>query len=399
MSAMSALLENPKIHAPIPRLPVLGWNTLGGSRHATIPCVLEHPAIQFTTSGRASILLALEILGIKAGDRVLVPTYHCPTMVAPIVALGAEPVFYPINTLGSIDFDWLKQQDLTHVRVILAAHFFGLPQPMRALRLWCDANQIALIEDCAHALFGSSEGQPIGQWGDLAIASLTKFLPVTEGGCLTINMSKAKMPAQTQPGAVRQIKAAIDMIHLGTMFKRFYGLNTALAGTFSLVHAPRKTLRNIRTPSESASVNVEDSPEGFSIDVALSHQALTAPCRWLAENSPRARIVEQRRKHFMAFIDAFSDHLSVWPLIKHLPEDCAPYVFPLWVANPDPGYIALREMGIPLSRWDRPWHNVPEISGDQGSLWSHHILQLPCHQDLSPEDLDILVREIRRAYH
>ncbi|WP_186293402.1 DegT/DnrJ/EryC1/StrS family aminotransferase [Chitinimonas sp. BJB300] len=395
---MSASIENQKVRPPIPRLPVLGWNTLEGARHSTIPCILEHAAIKFTTSGRASILLALEMLGIKAGDKVLVPTYHCPTMVAPIVALGAKPVFYPINAVGGIDFDWLAQQDLLNIRVILAAHFFGLPQPMGDLRHWCDTHQIILIEDCAHALFGSTEGRPIGSWGDLAIASLSKFLPVTEGGCLTINIPSTNMPAQTRTGVLRQIKAAIDIVHLGTIFKRFYGLNTALAGTFSLVNTPRKKLRNIRSTNETTSAGV-DNLEGFSIDVPLSHQALTLPCRWLAKHSPRARIVEQRRKHFALFLKAFADHPNVRPLVKSLPENCAPYVFPLWVADPDPGYLALREMGIPLSRWDRPWPNVPIIAGDQGGLWSHHILQLPCHQDLSPEDMGILVREIRRAYH
>lgn len=397
LATMPLTAQQAKIPAPIPRLPVLGWSTLRGRRRSPMPCLLEHPGVQFTTSGRASILLALEMLDIRAGDRVLVPTYHCPTMVAPVVALGAQPLFYPISASGAPALDWIAAQDLRGVRALLAAHFFGLPQPMQRLRAWCDQHGIALIEDCAHALFGSSEGRPIGSWGDLAIASLTKFLPVPEGGCLTVNGRTLALPQQSAAGAVSQIKAAVDMVQVGTMFRRFRGLNTALGGLFTLLNAPRKTLRRSRQ-SEAEPASGSDSLEGFSIDMALSHRALTSAATWVARQSPRERIVEGRRDNFRRLLAAFAEHPHLRPLFRSLPDDCAPYVFPLWVDQPDPGYQALREAGVPLSRWDRPWHDVPSLAGDQGLAWSHHVLQLPCHQDLQAEEIAVLVEEISRVY-
>ncbi len=118
-----------------------------------MPCLLDSPRLSFTTSGRAAIALALQALGVGSGDRVLVPTYHCPTMVAPAVHVGARPVFYPLRSSGA-DLAFLEALDLTGVRAILATHYFGLPQPMAELRRFCDRKGIALIEDCAHALFG-----------------------------------------------------------------------------------------------------------------------------------------------------------------------------------------------------------------------------------------------------
>ena len=147
---------------PVPRLPVLDWNIFSGARSSPTPCLLAHPKATFTNSGRASILLALEMLGVGRDDKVLVPTYHCPTMGAPIVARAAKPFFYPLDGNGAPRLDWIRQQNLQGVRAILVAHFFGLPQPLAAIRQWCDEQGIRLIEDCAHALFGRTDGRAIG---------------------------------------------------------------------------------------------------------------------------------------------------------------------------------------------------------------------------------------------
>ena len=114
----------------VPRLPVLDWNTFSGIRLSTTPCLLAHRQTEFTNSGRASILLALEMMGVGRGDKILVPTYHCPTMIAPIVARGAEPVFYPLDEQGAPKLDWIKQHGTEGVKAILVAHFFGLPQAL-----------------------------------------------------------------------------------------------------------------------------------------------------------------------------------------------------------------------------------------------------------------------------
>ena len=166
-----------------PRLPTLGWATFAAAKQATVPCILDHPVTVYTSSGRAAIALALRELRIGRGDRVLVPTYHCPTMIAPVAASGATPLFFPIDAGGTPRIESLAtNDDLSGVRAMIAAHYFGLPQPMARIRRFCDERNIALIEDCAHAMFGQADGRPVGSWGDYAIASLTKFLPTTEGG-------------------------------------------------------------------------------------------------------------------------------------------------------------------------------------------------------------------------
>jgi hypothetical protein len=98
---------------PLPKLPVFGWHSLQGGP-SPLPSLLDLPRLNYTTSGRASILLALQALGVGPGQAVLLPTYHCPSMVAPVTHLGATPVFYPIDEQGTPLLQSLQQQD--HLR-------------------------------------------------------------------------------------------------------------------------------------------------------------------------------------------------------------------------------------------------------------------------------------------
>jgi dTDP-4-amino-4,6-dideoxygalactose transaminase len=354
--------------------------------------MLDLPGLHYTTSGRASILLALEVLGLGAGDAMLLPTYHCPTMVAPAVHLGVAPVVYPIGATGAPVLEWLESQDLSRVRAMLVAHFFGVPQPMHAIRQWCTDRGIALIEDCAHALFGRSEGRPVGTWGDMAIGSLVKFLPVSEGGCLVLN-GGGQLAALHARGMVANFKSVLDIAETGAAHRRLPGLNNLISGSTSGLRALRGARPGARSmaldagPATAAHLHPPSPDHG--IDPRLAHAGLAGPCRWLGRRLPRQRIVNQRLENFERLRQGFQGCRVVHPLLaEELPVDCAPYVFPLWVDQPDPGYAELRRLGMPVYRWDRQWPGTPNLHGDFGGPWSHHVLQLACHQDLSPSQIE-----------
>jgi perosamine synthetase len=380
---------------PIPRLPVFDWGTFTGSSASATPCLLTHPSVQFTVSGRASILLALEMIKVGPGDKVLMPTYHCTTMIAPVVALGAQSIFYPINSVGGPDLRWIQQHFSKDVRAILVAHFFGLPQSLAEIRHWCDQQGVILIEDCAHALFGLSSERAVGQWGDLAIASLTKFLPVPEGGCLVKNHAYLPRPLLRRTSFKCQLKAGYDIVHAGVIHGRLAGLGMLINGASKL----RGIFRAKQAGRPVSQGPPMDAPnDGLGIDVGQAHLELTAASHWIALRAPRARIVDRRRGNYLFFSQMLSEVAGMHPLLPKLPDHCAPYVFPLWVEQPDPGYAELRRLEFPVSRWDRLWPSVTQIDGDVGVNWSHHVLQLACHQDLTTSDLQRMVAILKRIY-
>lgn len=396
----------------------MGWQTFRGAREARLPSLLDHPRHQLTTSGRAAILLALECVGVGPDDVVLVPTYHCPTMVAPVLTLGARAVFYPIDEAGAPRLDWLEAHAPHQAKAMLATHYFGLPQPMEANRSWCDRHGIALIEDCAHAMFGRSGTRAVGAWGDVAIASLTKFFPAPEGGILALNRAELQLPSLTPVPLIQQVKAAADILHMGASHDRLTGLNGLIRGVFALrgllrrppgskiktfdsgADAGTSTSTTASTGSSNAGFDADDAVDANMslIDLPLSHRALTRASAWVSTEVPRHRIVQARRRHYEYLLQALRGSEGFRPLMPQLPADSAPYVFPLWVRTPDPGYLEMRRLGVPVSRWDRLWPGVPTLDGDAGVPWSHHVLQLACHQDLSDQELDAIVAQVRRLY-
>lgn len=380
----------------IPARPVLGWRTFSGSRNASSPCMLDLRHKSYTTSGRAAILLALEALHIGRGDRVLVPTYHCPSMISPLVALGAEPCFYAIGEDGQPLLDSPNRPSLRGVKAALVTHFFGLPQPMAVHRRWCDEHGIALVEDCAHALFGYSDDQPVGTWGDAAIGSLTKFLPVCEGGCLVFNRPGLSLPRLDAASAMINAKAALDMIEMGAKHGRLSGIGALAMVTLKGLRAIRQRRLGvpvIAEPEAGAWTNGD-----YRIDRTLAHRDISAPCRWTADGAPRDRNARLRRRHFENYAFAFAGRLNLRPLPLALAPHSGPYVFPLWVDEPDPGYAELRRLKAPVLRWNRRWPDVPRIEGDQGAAWSHHVLQLACHQDMTDADRTSVVESMVRVY-
>jgi len=373
-----------------PRLPVLGWSAFAGERAAPTRGVLSNPYRRYTTSGRAAIALALRVLGIGSGDKVLVPTYHCPTMITPVVRTGAQPMFYPITASGEVDLGWLQRAALAGVRVMLATHYFGIPQPMSGVRAFCDAHRLALIEDCAHAFFGMSEGAPVGSWGDFAIASLPKFFPVPEGG-LILSATHPLTGLELAPCSWRdEIKAAVDAIEIGVNHDCFPGLNTILGGVFGLKNWLRRRGHPTDAPADRGRENAKAAVE-FRLDSLRSVVA----ARWIANSVHQSRIVGHRRRNYAALASRLSRIDGARVLRADLPDTATPYVFPLYVDNPAASYQRLRSAGIPLFRWDEVWPGTPVLDGDHGLDWAQRVFQIGCHQDLSLHDIETIATTVR----
>jgi len=358
-----------------PTRPTFGWDNLGGDRAAGLPAVDDLPHARLLTSGRAALFAACKALGVQPGDGVLAPSYHCPTLVAPLRAAGATVQFYPLDADGLPALEAIKPAPGT--KALVVAQLFGLPRSLATVRAWCDARGIALVEDCAHSFFGQAGERPVGHWGDLTTASVSKFFPVSEGGLLA---SARPLPPQAlQPaGARQQLKACVDLLERGSAQGRLTGLNTALAALFRLKNGPP------RAPSAGTPRQPSEAEMMAECDLARSEQAPPALTHRLFQ-LPRARIVARRRAHYETLFKLTQHLPGARPLMGALPAQAAPYVMPLWVDDAglaETVYAALRAAGCAVFRWDRVWPGVPDFPGDHGARWRTQVLQLLCHQDL-----------------
>lgn len=358
-----------------PTRPTFGWDNLGGARAAGLPALDDLPHTRLLTSGRAALFAAMKALGVQPRDVVLAPSYHCPTLVAPLRAAGAVVQFYPLGADGLPALDSINPAPRT--KALVVAQLFGLPHSLAVVRGWCDAHGIALVEDCAHSFFGQAGERPVGHWGNLATASVSKFFPVMEGGLLA---SARPLPAQAlQPaGTKQQAKAWVDLLERGSEQGRLTGVNTALGALFRLKNGPP------RPPSTGTPRETSEAEMMADCDLARSEQAPPALTRSLL-GLPRQRIVARRRAHYETLHRLAQKLPGARPLFAALPAHTAPYVMPLWVDNADradAAYAALRATGCAVFRWDRVWPGVPDFPDDHGARWRRQVLQLLCHQDL-----------------
>ena len=362
----------------VPRGPVLDWASLGSAGSADIPALSDIGHTLLTTSGRAALYQALVASALPVGGRVLVPTYHCPTMVAPVLSAGGRAVFYPIDGGGLPNLDLIPAEAAETAHAMVVAHFFGRTQSLLAVRRWCDDRRIVLIEDCAHSFFGMAGDRPVGQWGDYAVASLTKFFPVPEAGLLVSATRPLPQPLARQ-GAKAQIKGVVDVFEQSQRARRLQGMGSALNWVFRMKNARR---------GAGGSKGLAGSPPDLmqGCDMARVQQAPLAISRWLYLHAARSRIVALRRAHHEQLRSALQHAVGAKVLFNSA-NGGAPYALALWVDKPEPVYEGLRARGMPVARWDRFWHGTPALAGDQGAEWRTHVLQLLCHQDLKTEEV------------
>lgn len=382
--------------APLPKGPVLGWRSLAGARAAPLPWVGSLTHCQPTTSGRAALYQALKLLALPPQRTVLVPTYHCPTMVAPVLCAGLRPDFVAIDAQGLPRLDLLAPAQVQAAGAIIVPHYFGIVRDLTPVRRWCDTHGIALIEDCAHALFGTAAGTAVGRWGDYATASISKFLPVSEMGLL----ASARHPvqhAQQPPGLRAQLKGAVDVLEQAARFGRPAGLAPLLALLFSL----KNRGRGGDTAATGLAAPAPPTPDAGQMmrdcDMPRIGQAPVLAARAIHALLPRGRLVLQRQRHYDHYARALAHLPGTRALVPQRPADTAPYVFPLWVDDAERVYHALRTEGLPVFRWDRIWPGTPTLPGDTGPAWSRHVLQLLCHQDLRQRDIERTAARLRAA--
>src|SRR5262245_3317846 len=143
----------------IAKEPRLGWNALNPlARRWPLPAPLGVKPTFHLFWARNALYHGLRLLGLGPGDRVLVPAFHCSSLVEPILSCGASVDFYNIQRDCSPDFGDLETQIVGTTRAILVIHYFGFPGPIQRFRDLCDERGLALIEDCAHVLAGAGDG-------------------------------------------------------------------------------------------------------------------------------------------------------------------------------------------------------------------------------------------------
>jgi dTDP-4-amino-4,6-dideoxygalactose transaminase len=121
--------------------------------------------------GRYGIELALLAAGTGRGDEVIVPTFCCKTILPPIAAAGAVPVFADVDDELRLSADSVRRMVTSRTRAVLLPHLFGNPVAPAPFLDLCGPDGPLIIDDACQALGGTLEGRPLGTIGSVGIWS------------------------------------------------------------------------------------------------------------------------------------------------------------------------------------------------------------------------------------
>jgi dTDP-4-amino-4,6-dideoxygalactose transaminase len=137
---------------------------------------------------------ALEMTAIQLdlvpGDEVVVPSFTFVSSANAFATHGAVPRFCDVrsDTLNINERD-LERHITDRTRAIVVVHYGGVAAEMDAVMKIAAEHELVVIEDAAHALFGSYRGRALGSIGAFGTLSFheSKNLTCGEGGALLIN--------------------------------------------------------------------------------------------------------------------------------------------------------------------------------------------------------------------
>jgi dTDP-4-amino-4,6-dideoxygalactose transaminase len=137
-------------------------------------------------SATAGLHLALEAVGITAGDEVITTPYTFTATAEVVRYLGAHPVFVDIDPATfNIDPQKIEAAITPRTKAIVPVHFAGLACDMAAILAIAKRHNLKVIEDAAHALPTKYQGKLVGNFdSDATVFSFyaTKTITTGEGG-------------------------------------------------------------------------------------------------------------------------------------------------------------------------------------------------------------------------
>lgn len=143
-----------------------------------------------TSSCTGALQMGLAALGVGKGDEVILADTNWIATAAPIVHLGAEPIFVDIlPDTWCLDPAQVEARITPRTKAIVATHIYGNLCDMDALLSISERYKIAVIEDAAEAIGSSIRDRKAGSMGLFGTFSFhgTKTVTTGEGGMFVTN--------------------------------------------------------------------------------------------------------------------------------------------------------------------------------------------------------------------
>lgn len=330
----------------------------------------------WTFSGRVALYHGLPSLNLPRGSTILVPAYHQGVEIETLLFAGYRLRYYRLDEHLNLDFADVERRVDETVSALYVIHYFGFAQPLEPIRRWCEAHRLKLIEDCALSLFTRDGGTWVGSIGDLALFSVYKTLPVPHGGFLVTK--EARSGNGLRPAPWRSTTAqTLDLVNAGLLTNRWGRQLELWLGRTSHWIARRVGWDRTKTIGSG----------GALWDPRLLGYRASTWIIWLMQFLNRDDVVVRRRSNYQRLVARLRGHFSL--PFPELTEGACPLFLPVFVPDKVKFQQRLAALNVhSVNLWDASHPTCPPDLAQEISGWRRHCLELPIHQELSPEDID-----------
>ena len=346
-------------------------------------------------NGTVTLEIALKAVGIKPGDEVIVPAYTFEATAAPVLRLGAIPVFVDVlPETYCIDAGAAAEAVTSRTRAIIPVHLAMSMADMDAVSTLAARHGLKIIEDCAHAHGAKWREKGAGSIGDAGSFSMqtSKLMTAGEGGVVTTQDDEVFERCQSYVNCGRASRT--DRFR-----NRILGFNyrmTEFQAAILLAQLERLPQQTERRAARAERLsNGLSSVPGISLlrkDERLTTQAIYQ----FIFKYDREAFGGASRDRFVAALEAEgipADGLFYEPV----------YRSPLFKVNPQ-DFPALDGCGPDELPWTTTRCEVAERAAYEESVWLPHQLLLGSAQDVDQiveavEKIQKNVDELLRAEH
>ena len=122
-------------------------------------------------SGSLALEIALRACNIREGDEVVIPTFCCTAVVAPVLAVGALPVFADVGEELNLTVETVDTALTQKTKAVIVPHLFGNPADINSIVEHVHGKDIRVIDDAAQALGATIAGHSVGSFGGAGVFS------------------------------------------------------------------------------------------------------------------------------------------------------------------------------------------------------------------------------------
>jgi perosamine synthetase len=361
--------------------PTLRLRDVIPNRKASKNRILKSAALYFTYNARAAIYQLLLKFPKDKGHVILVPAFHCVSVVEPVIRAGYKVLFYKINNDLSIDYSDFYQKLSADVAGVIVINYCGFGADVDGVIAEKEKYDYYVVEDCAHSFLNGRGDGLIGERGDMAIFSFSKLVPSYAGGAVRINDPKFSFVSPYE---------GIPLAHAMVVLKRLLEqvINDLDDGLLKVIF---NSFENRRVALKSKLIGPLSGPstrfnEGYEFHYELALAKIPWISRMIIQASNFCKLVSLRRKHFNSLKEKLVESSTLRKVFSELPDNVCPWAYPVLLRNRAMLDHRLRAMGVPIFTFGETLHPQLYKSGESEVIRSAEelsktMMMIPIHQN------------------